>query len=152
MKKISAFLICSFLCGASYAKHYQAEEAYDTKKAVEYFESELNFNTNIHGMEAAVEDKDPKIVILDVRTAKDYKEGHVPGAVSLPCDQYKYFEEDGIKIQGLEKSKIYYIYCYELSCNLSQKAAKQLALKGYRVKEVQGGFKAWKEKSLPIEK
>ncbi len=36
-------------------------------------------------------------------------------------------------------------------CFLSQKAAQKLATFGYPVKEVNGGFKAWKDHAYPIE-
>ena len=53
---------------------------------------------------------------------------------------------------GLSKNKINYMYCYELYCSLSQKAAKKFASLGYPVKKIKGGLKAWKEHAYPIEK
>lgn len=52
----------------------------------------------------------------------------------------------------MNKDGYNYVYCYELLCNLGQKAAKQFAKAGYPVKEIKGGFKSWEEKGYKIEK
>ena len=46
-------------------------------------------------------------VVLDVRTPKEYAEGHVPGAVNIDIHDPKFDE----KIDGLDKSKTYLVHC-----------------------------------------
>ncbi len=52
-------------------------------------------------------DKKAKMVIADVRTEREYKEGHVPTAINIPPDKY------GIISSFLPKNKdtLIIIYC-----------------------------------------
>jgi len=124
----------------------------DTQKAVQYFEEELNFKTNPHGTKYVVDGTIKNVTLVDVRAAKDYAEGHIPGAINIPYDKYNNFEGNETAFPGLRKDGYNYIYCYELLCNLGQKAAKQFASKGYPVKEMVGGFQSWQEKGYAAEK
>ena len=46
-------------------------------------------------------------VIVDVRTASEFEFGHIPNSINLD-----YLEEDFLeKIESLDKSKNYFIYC-----------------------------------------
>lgn len=124
----------------------------DSAKAVQYFEDLLNFETNPSGAKSVVDGKVKNVTIVDVRAAKDYAAGHIPGAINLPFDQYSKFEGNETEFPGLRKDGFNYIYCYELLCNLGQKAAKKFASVGYPVKEIAGGFESWKDHNYPIEK
>lgn len=62
-------------------------------------------------------------VIIDLRKKEDFDRGHIPGAINMPFDKFDGFEGEQIEFPGLSKTKINYLYCYELLCNLSQKAA-----------------------------
>jgi len=117
----------------------------DSKKAVQYFEDEMNFKTNPHGVKDVVDGEVKNVTIIDVRAAKDFAEGHIPGAINIPFDKYNMFDGKETEFPGLRKDGFNYIYCYELLCNLAQKAAKKFASLGYPVKEIAGGFKSWKE-------
>lgn len=124
----------------------------DTQKAVQYFEKELNYTTNPHGVKKVISGEIKNVTIVDVRSAKDFKEGHIPGAINIPYEKYSNFDGDETEFPGLRKNGFNYIYCYELLCNLGQKAAKKFAMAGYPVKEMRGGFKAWEEGDNPVEK
>ena len=90
--------------------------------------------------------------IIDVRSAEAYKKGHIPGAINLPYEQYSSFEGNETAFPGLRKDGFNYVYCYQLLCNLGQKAAKKFASLDYPVKEVVGGMQSWKDAQYPIEK
>ncbi|WP_040292621.1 rhodanese-like domain-containing protein [Alloiococcus otitis] len=77
--------------------------------------------------------KDPKMKILDVRTEQEYKDSHIPGAISKPLDQ--------IDTCNLDKSPDYYVICR--SGRRSSLACQQLQSQGYQVKNVQGGMLDW---------
>ncbi len=130
----------------SHPQHIQ-----DTAMAFKYFEEELNF-TAVPGSVKKVTEGKMDGVIIDLRKKEHFDKGHIPGAINLPFDQYDGFEGQHSEFPGLSKDKINYVYCYELLCNLSLKAAKQFAALGYPVKEVKGGFTAWEEHGYPIEK
>ena len=124
----------------------------NTEKAAQYFQEELDYKTNIYGVKQAIDNKATDITIVDVRLAKDFAKGHIPGAINLPYDQYANFEGTGPEFPGLRKEGYNYIYCYTAGCNLAQKAARKFALLGYPVKEVVGGFAAWKDSKYPVER
>lgn len=123
----------------------------DTEAAFRYFETELNFTTG-PGTARKVSEGKLEGVIVDLRKKEHFDKGHVPGAINLPFDKYDGFEGEQTDFPGLSKDKINYLYCYELLCNLSQKAGKKFASLGYPVKEIRGGFKSYEEHSYPIEK
>lgn len=113
-------------------------------KAREFFEAEMEFTTGPVELDRRRK-SDSNIVIVDVREAEDFKKGHVPGAVNLPHDQWQ-------TLKGLSKDKVNVLYCYSQVCHLAKSAAVEFAGKGFPVVEMEGGFKAWKEHELEIEK
>ncbi len=155
-KSISTLTVVAFLLSALPA--YAANQSSATngssnlERAAQYFEDELSFKTNPHGVKMALDGKVKNVTIVDVRTAADYAKGHIPGAINLPYDKFNNFDGAAVEFPGLRKDGYNYIYCYELLCNLGQKAAKQFATGGYPVKEIVGGFKSWEEKNYPVEK
>lgn len=124
----------------------------DSKKAVEFFEQELEFVTNPHGVKSVVDEKVKNVTIVDVRSAEEFAKGHIPGAINVPPEKHAAFEGNETEFPELRKDGYNYVYCYQLLCNLSQKAAKKFASLGYPVKEMVGGFEEWKEHKYPIEK
>ena len=91
------------------------------------------------------------VTIVDVRSAKSFKEGHIPGAINLPEEEHNSFKGNETEFPELRKDGYNYVYCYHANCNLAQVAAKKFASLGYPVKEIIGGFAGWK-KNYPVEK
>ncbi len=85
-------------------------------------------------------------VILDVRTASEFNEGHIKDAVNID------FRNSDFKnrTDSLSKNKPVYIYC--LSGGRSAKAASQLRSQGFDVYELNGGMLKWRADNLPEEK
>ncbi len=117
--------------------------AHDSAKAKEFFEGEMAFTTGPGELERMIKNKEVNIV--DVRAAEDYAEGHIPGAVNLPKDQWA-----GLK--GLRKDKVNVLYCYSQVCHLAATAAVQFAGQGYPVMELDGGWRWWKDDGFDVEK
>ncbi|GBD26073.1 putative adenylyltransferase/sulfurtransferase MoeZ [bacterium HR30] len=83
-------------------------------------------------------------VLLDVREKEEYREGHLPGAVSLP----RGFLE--LRVEQVLPDKSQPIIAYCAGGIRSLLAAKQLREMGYeRVVSMAGGFTAWKNKGYP---
>ena len=116
----------------------------DPQKAKEYFEAKISFTTGPVELERMMKQGE-NINIVDVRAADDYAEGHIPGAVNLPKDKWQ-------TLDGLRKDKTNVLYCYSHVCHLAATAAVEFASKGYPVMEMDGGFRAWKEHDMEIEK
>jgi phage shock protein E len=82
-------------------------------------------------------DQKKGMMLLDVRTDKEYEGGHIPGSVHVPLS------EVGDKIKKLKKDKELVVYCQ--SGNRSIWAIKRLMGMGYtNLYNLKGGFNAWK--------
>ena len=90
---------------------------------------------------------DTSYVLLDVRTATEYAEGHIPGTHFNIDVLQESFENEALKVLG--KGKKVALYCR--SGNRSKNAARILAKKGYQVVELSTGFKGWKAAGKPSE-
>src|SRR5262245_56090298 len=95
----------------------------DPDKARRYFEDKMTFTTGPVELDRAISEKQD-IVVVDVRAAEDFDEGHIRGAVSLP--RGKWGTED-----GLRKDQLNVLYCYSHVCHLSAAAAVEFARRGY---------------------
>ena len=90
---------------------------------------------------------DSNIAILDVRTAKEFADGHVAGAVNIDVNQTDFAQ----KIDQLDRSKAYIVYCR--SGRRSSKAVGIMATKGFKnLYNVSDGFVGWNKNGLPFEK
>ena len=115
----------------------------DPAKAKEFFEAKMAFTTGPVELERMMKNKEVNIV--DVRAAEDYAEGHIPGAVNLPKDQWR-------SLTDLRKDKINVLYCYSQVCHLAATAAVQFAEQGYPIMELDGGWRWWKDDGFDVEK
>ncbi len=115
----------------------------NTQEALKYFEDKMAFTTG--PVELDRMRKTNNINIVDVRTAEDYAQGHIPGAINLP-------QENWNQLEGLSKDKPNVLYCYSTVCHLAAAAAVEFARKGYPVMELDGGFDEWKEYGMEIER
>jgi rhodanese-related sulfurtransferase len=117
-------------------------------KAKKYFQDKMAFTTGPVELERWFKQGEP-VNIVDVRAAEDYAEGHIPGALNLPKDQW-----DNAKVvkARLHKNKINVLYCYSHVCHLAASAAIIFASKGYPVMELDGGWRWWKSDGFEIEK
>lgn len=83
----------------------------------------------------------PGVQLFDVRTAAEFKTGHLPNALQA---DYKKPEEFNARTAALDKEKPVYIYC--LAGGRSAEAAQILRDKGFKeVVELKGGINAWKQ-------
>jgi rhodanese-related sulfurtransferase len=113
-------------------------------KAKQFFADKMAFTTGPVEISHRIEKKED-VVIIDVRETKDFKKGHVSGAINLPQEKWD-------TLAGLRRDTINIIYCYSQNCHMGAHAAMQFAAKGYSVMEMDGGFESWKENGLKIVK
>ena len=88
---------------------------------------------------------EPGVVILDVRTAEEFNEGHIEGAVNIDYKQGGFVEKS---LTMLPKNQTIAVYCR--SGRRSAGAAELLAVKGYKPVNLLGGIMAWKEANKPV--
>ncbi len=81
-------------------------------------------------------DQKKGMMILDVRSDKEYEQGHIPGAVHVQL------ADIGDKVKKLKKDKELVVYCR--SGNQSIWAIKRLMGMGYKnLYNLKGGYSAW---------
>ena len=107
---------------------------------------QLNYrNTDPEGFAKLI--VEPEVVVLDVRTAEEYNEGHIEGAILIDYHQSDFMEKAKAT---LPISKTIAIYCR--SGRRSAYAAEKLADEGYKAVNLYGGIIAWKEAGMSITK
>ena len=86
-------------------------------------------------------------VVLDVRTEKEFKAGHIPGAVNVDVNSAD-FEK---KIAALDKDKTYLVHC--AAGVRSAKACQKLQGAGFKeLYDLAPGFRGWEKAGKPVEK
>lgn len=87
--------------------------------------------------------KKKNVVLIDVRTAAEYEEGHLPDAQLMDVQQEAQFLQQA---QALDVNGSYVLYCR--SGRRSQVAKELLLKKGFKnVVDLEGGFLRWKGKT-----
>lgn len=79
------FLLCSFV---SYAQTVAKNEALSNRRFQKLMKKE-------------------NAIVLDVRTAKEFSEGHIPAATNIDFQK----DDFAAQIQSLDKTKTYLLYC-----------------------------------------
>ena len=85
--------------------------------------------------------KDPKAVLLDVRTGAEFAQGHFEGAVNIPLDELRE------NLGKLSKDKVYYVNCQ--SALRSYLACRILSQNGYDCYNFSGGWR-WYSLTHPV--
>ncbi len=85
-------------------------------------------------------------VLLDVRTADEYAQGHLPGALLIDVNTDT-FATAARRLIPLEK--VVAVYCR--SGRRSKRAAELLAKEGYVALNLKGGITAWLQEGRPVE-
>ena len=103
----------------------------------------------IHHLSPADADKllaEGGVLLLDVRTEKEFQGGHIPSAQRVPI------AEIPDQISGLAKDKTQPILVYCGTGTRSAKAARMLYREGYKdVYHLSGGLRAWTAAQKPIQ-
>jgi len=114
--------------------------------AAAHFAHRLSVETDVSDVAAALESGRPGFVLLDSRSAQAWAQGHVPGAVHLPGREIA-----DRALAELDRSVPVVTYCWGPGCNGATRAALALAMLGFRVREMLGGFEYWAREGLPVE-
>lgn len=93
-------------------------------------------------------DTAPNLVVIDARSAENFAQGHIPGAVLLRPD-----DVTAEKMAALAPAKDTPLafYCGNRECPASGKAAHKAAEQGYtRLYKYTDGIEDWQAKGLPV--
>ncbi|MEA2014692.1 MAG: rhodanese-like domain-containing protein [Thermodesulfobacteriota bacterium] len=86
------------------------------------------------------------IIILDCRTVKEFKAGHLPKAINIPRGLLEF------KVEKKIPNKTSYVICYCKTGGRSCLSTSTLGQMGYtNIKSLAGGWKAWIAAGYPVE-
>ena len=114
----------------------QMKTYWGTSEPPSYFESILVHDAKL------LTDSDPDLVLLDVRTQKEYEEDHLQMAINIPV------QELSDRLDELEFDKRIIVYCH--SGVRSAQASQILVDNGHTdIYNMEGGILAWKNEKNP---
>jgi len=88
--------------------------------------------------------KDPSIILLDVRTPEEYAPEHIAGATLIPV---QVLSENLSKLTNAKDKKII-VYCHSGARSVA--ASRILTQNGFTPLNVKGGISAWKSEGLSL--
>lgn len=88
---------------------------------------------------------EPGLVILDVRPALEYAQGHIPGARSIPVEELK------AHLGELSPTQEIIAYCRGPYCVFADEAVEILVESGYQARRMREGYPDWKLANLLTE-
>lgn len=116
----------------------------EATEAARFFKEKLEFEVGPIGLYNQLKNGET-LKIIDLRTPELYAKGHVSGAINVQFDQLDQH------LSKLDPNVPTVVYCYDIVCHLATKAALHLAEKGYKVKELVGGYEEWEKRGLASE-
>lgn len=86
--------------------------------------------------------------VIDVRGASEYAEGHVASAVNIPLSQLER------QLARIPRDRVVVTYCnmHHRGESRGERAAALLNKRGVQARVLDGGYPAWHESALPVEK
>ena len=100
-------------------------------------------NVDVKGFSELAEN--PGVALLDVRTAEEFAEGHIEGALNIDQKQSDFAEQVS---KTVPTDKTLALYCR--SGRRSANAAEKLAAMGYKCVNLKGGIIAWKDEGKQV--
>ena len=112
--------------------------------ALAYFSAKLAHETDPSDVYAAQRAGDA-FVLVDVRSADAWAQGHAVGAVHVP------YRDIAARAAEFDPAVPVVVYCWSPGCNAGAKGAVEFAKLGFSVREMIGGYEYWERESYPVE-
>lgn len=96
------------------------------------------FITLLNSEEFKLRIQNKKVQLVDVRTPKEFKQGHIKKAINIDFFSGKF----NVDFDKLNKDEAVYVYCR--SGGRSRQTANKLAKKGFKeIYDLKGGYLRW---------
>lgn len=142
MLTLCILLILAVVTPAVLAQDRPAKAATEKKAAGSKFE-----NIKPERFDALRKADTNNTVLLDVRTKKEYRDGHIPGSILIDFNADDFDKE----LAKLDKNKTYLVHC--AAGGRSARACKKMDQLGFKkVYNLQGGMGAWEKAGKPVQK
>ena len=89
--------------------------------------------------------RDGSVMVFDVRPAKEFETGHLPGAVNVPLNKLEEVSKD------FPTDKTVVAYCRGKYCLMAYTAVDYLKSVGVSAQRLNMGFSEWRLNNLPVE-
>lgn len=86
-----------------------------------------------------------QVLVVDVRPAREFAAGHIPGALSMPL------AELDARLPELPRDAEIVAYCRGPFCVLAPQAVEILRQAGFRARRLEDGLPEWRLAGLPVE-
>lgn len=116
------------------------------EEAHRHFLAKLSVETDAADVRLDLQRGQASFLLVDARSAQDFEECHIPGAISLP-----YRKITAESTAHLSKEQPLVVYCWSPGCNSATKAATRLSALGFQVKEMIGGIEYWRREGGTVE-
>ena len=127
------------------ARVWAADDPHDSSGAKPPAQAKGYKNVSVEDFDKLRANKQNRV--LDVRAAKEFAAGHMPGAINIDLNAPD-FEK---KVSALDKNKTYLVHC--AGGNRSARACSKMSgLTFSNLYNLEGGFKAWEKAGKPVEK
>ena len=150
MSLIIAFMKRTLVCLIALALVYVVPSLANPNNYPQFAQQQVDpaipiFFTGVEYLKAQL-DAGKTPMLVDVRSAEEYKAGHIPGARNLPRGQLELRVDDEIPDPTMR-----IVTCCEFG-KISTLAAAMLRTLGYtRAVALDGGVRAWREAGYPLE-
>ncbi len=85
-----------------------------------------------------------EVIALDVRPTREFAQGHIAGALSIPYDQLE------ARLAELPADREIVAYCRGSYCLFAHDALEMLVARGYNARRLQDGYADWRAARLPV--
>ncbi len=111
-----------------------------------HFLAKLSVETDASDVMLDLQRGQHSFLLIDARSAQEFEECHIPGAISLP-----YRKITAESTAQFSKAQPIVAYCWSPACNAATKAAARLSALGFQVKEMLGGIEYWRREGGVVE-
>ena len=113
-----------------------------------FFTVQAQMRLKVNSQEvSAMLNKDKELIVLDARSANEFKQGHIKGAINIDILQKEAFS----KIDKLNREDKYIVYCH--TYRRSGMTVDHMAKSGFKtVYQMIDGFAGWTANMLTVQK
>ncbi len=89
--------------------------------------------------------RDGLVTLIDVRPEREFRLGHIPGALNIPLAELEH------RLETLSADHEVVAYCRGPYCVFSYEAVARLRERGFQARRLEDGFPEWRAAALPVE-
>jgi rhodanese-related sulfurtransferase len=116
----------------------------EVERALDAYRQRRHEFENVSAGELRTRLQNDEIILLDVRPAMEYENGHLPGALSLPVEEIEQ------TLATLPDDKTIVAYCRGPYCVIADDALEMLAANGRHVARLEEGVLEWQQAGYAV--